>query len=51
VKSPASLTFATVFRFKDAIRFADIAETASADRAAPAPRHHPEKSLCGFRIR
>jgi len=29
------LTFATIFRFNPGIRFADIAETASADRAVP----------------
>jgi hypothetical protein len=29
-----TLTFATISRFNPAIRFADIVETASADRAA-----------------
>jgi len=36
------LTFATVFRFKTPIRFADIAETTSADRAAQAAFMSPE---------
>ncbi len=41
-KSPSNLTFATVFRFKTPIRFADIAETTSADRAAQAAFMSPE---------
>ncbi|MDP3406833.1 hypothetical protein [Bosea sp. (in: a-proteobacteria)] len=32
--TPPTLTFATIFRFNPRIRFADIVETASADRAA-----------------
>jgi hypothetical protein len=32
---PPTLTFATFSRFNPRIRFADIDETASADRAAP----------------
>ena len=44
-RSPTTLTFATFFRFKGAIRFADIAETTSADRAALAASMSPEVNV------
>jgi hypothetical protein len=44
-----TLTFATFFGFNATIRFADIVETASADRAASRAGHDAEKCFCGFR--
>ena len=48
---PPTLTFATIFGFNPRIRFADIVETTSADRAAQQRRwDDAEKRFCGFRI-
>jgi hypothetical protein len=46
-----SLTFAAFVRFNARIRFADIAETSSADRAASRLSASSRKVPCGFRIR